>query len=159
MNTNKRSFEREPMNIQPPILTPLETHELACEDNAVRVGIMTDRTYKMVPNPLVEPSDNDHVWLFIPARTSKRSIQNLADTCGSKLVRFFVRVRCLAKYVFSDKDFAFHLNADGRYYMLTLGTISELQVHVVTPEQNPAVLEFVRAHRLVPPVPAAAPDA
>lgn len=148
------------MHIQPPIpLTPYEAHELACEDNAVRLGIIADRTYTSVPNPLVEPSDSDHVWLFIPARTSKRSIQNLADTCGSKFVRFFVRVRCLTKYIFSDKDVAFHLNADGQYYMLRLGTFSELQVHVVTPEQNPAVLEFVRAHTTVPHVPAAAPDA
>lgn len=171
---NKRPLERPPLiHIQPPpepengggyggIVSPAEAYERACEDRAVQMGIMTDRTtYLTVPSPLpASVSDDDHVWLFVPARTSKRSIRHLAETCGSPIVRFFVRVRCLSKYMFSGKfDVAYHLNDEGRYFLLPTGTFADLQVHVVNPEQNPAVLELVRALRVVPHGLAATPDA
>ena len=134
-----------------------------CEDNAVRMGIMVDREFTFIrPSPSeVEPGAYEHVWLFVPARTSKRSIERLADSCGSRLVRFFVTVRCLTKYIYSDQfDVAYHLNEDGgRYFTLQRGTLTEFQIQIISPEQNPAVLELVRAQRIVPRALAAAPDA
>lgn len=151
---NKRSFEHEFMTIKPTILCDQEAHERACEERAIRMGIMTDKTYQIVEN--LEPSKDDHVWLFVPSRTSKRSIQNMADTCSSRLVRFFVRMRCLTKYIYSDRfDVAYHLNDEGHYYILPDGVIHELHVRVITPEQNPGVLEFVRAQTVVAHVPTA----
>ena len=119
---NKRTFEREIMHIQPPQNDNISArrNEHACEEKAVQMGIVTDRTYATVPSPLSTVTDADHVWLFVPARTSKRSLQNLAETCGSHMVRFYVRVRCLINYIFSDMDVAYQLNDDGRYYMLTV---------------------------------------
>lgn len=158
---NKRTLEREIIHIQPPQPennSRREREEHTSDDKAVRLGIVTDRTYVTMPSPLSTVSaDADHVWLFIPARTSKRSLQNLAETCGSQLVRFYVRVRCLINYVYSDMDVAYQLNDDGRYYMLPSGTFADLQVHVVSPEQNPEVLRYVRAQTVVPPVPIAEP--
>lgn len=153
---NKRTLEREIIHIQPP--QPDSNHyEHASEERAVQMGIVTDRLYLTVPSPLSTVTDAEHVWLFVPARTSKRSLQNLAETCGSQLVRFYVRVRCLLKYIHSSMDVAYQLNEDGRYYMLQSGTFTDLQVHVVSPEQNPEVLQFVRAQRVVPPVRIAEP--
>ncbi len=163
LNTNnKRSFEREIVRTQTPNPpTPSEIHERECEDRAVRMGIMTDRpTYQTFPSPLQKPNDGDSVWLFIPARTSKRSIQNLADTCGEPLVCFYIRARCLSKYVFSNMDVAFHFEfSETTYYMLPVGTFSELQVHVLNPEQNPAALQFAKAQMVVPLVPTGEHDA
>lgn len=161
--SSKREFERTP-SIQSTNTNerPSKEYEIMCEDNAVRMGIMVDRDFTFIRSrpSEVEPGEDEHVWLFVPARTSKRSIERLADSCGSRLVRFFVTVRCLAKYIYSDKfDVAYHLNADGRFFTLQRGTLAELQIQIISPEQNPAVLEFVRAQRIVPHVPSAAPDA
>ncbi len=158
----KREFERAPTTAAATTNNanerPSEDYEALCEDRAVRMGINNDRTFLTVPTPLPDVADEDHVWLFIPARTSKRSIRNLAETCGSQFVRFYVRVRCLLKYIYSHFDVAYHLNDDGRYYILPVGTFFDLQVHVVKPAQNPAVLEYVRAQRVVPHVPVAESD-
>lgn len=159
----KREFERTPFDPNnhrndSPSAASNKVHEAACEENAVKIGIMSDRDFSWVrANPTeLEPRDDEHVWLFVPARTSKRSIVRIANECGSRLVRFFLTVRCLSNYIFSDLDVVFHLNiSDARSYLLPAGSLSELQVHTVSPEGNQEVLRYVLAQRVVPPVPAA----
>lgn len=162
--STKREYERAPLNTpnhnNDP---PSKLYEAQCENNAVHMGILTDRDFVFIrPHPdELEPREDEHVWLFVPARTSKRSIERLTEAVGSRLVRFYVTVRCLSKYIFSDRDVVYHLNADGQYYVFpSSGLFRDLQVRIVTPERNPEVLECVRAH-LVGPLyaPAVVPDA
>ncbi len=85
------------------------------------------------------------MWLFVPVRTSRRSIEQLADSLEG-IPRFFVRVRCLTKYIFSDRfDVAFDL-ANFKYYLLPAGTFGSNLVLKV--DRNPAILEFVRTHHV-----------
>lgn len=162
MSSSKREFERTPSIQNNTNERPSKEYEIMCEDNAVRMGIVVDRDFMFTRSSPseAEPGEDEHVWLFVPARTSKRSIERLAESCGSKIVRFFVTVRCLGKYMFSDKfDVAYHLNADGQFFILSRGAIHDLRIQIVTPEQNPAALQFVRAQRVVPHVPTVVPDA
>jgi hypothetical protein len=104
----------------------------------VQLGIVVDRNFQTF---IDDPEATKHVWLFVPVRTSRRSIERLADSLEG-IPRFFVRVRCLVKYIYSDRfDVAFDL-ADHRYYLLPAGTTGQtLELRI---DQNPAILEFVR---------------
>jgi hypothetical protein len=137
----KRSLENENGTTTSPIDDP-SAPERAAEERAVQLGIVVDREFVTF---IDDPTSTEHVWLFVPVRTSRRSIERLADSLEG-IPRFYVRVRCLVKYVYSDKfDVAFNL-AEHRYYLLPAGTFgTNLELRV---DQNPAILEFVRAQRI-----------
>lgn len=120
-------------------------YEIATEERAVQLGIVFDRPY-VVTNVEGAATDGQTVWLFVPVRTSKRSIANFADSMEG-VPRFLVRVRCLTKYIYSDKfDVAFNLTDGGAYYLLPINTFGpniELRI-----DRNPAILEFVRAQHI-----------
>lgn len=136
----KRSFERD--YPQPRQIDDESAPERAAEEHAVQLGIVVDRNFQTF---IDDPDATEHVWLFVPVRTSRRSIEQLANSLEG-IPRFFVRVRCLVKYVFSDKfDVAFDL-ADHRYYLFPAGTFGPNLVLRV--DRNPAILEFVRTHHV-----------
>jgi hypothetical protein len=137
----KRSFERDPVRHDDNDSLSSRP-ERAAEERAMQLGIVVDRNFQTF---IDDPEAKEHVWLFVPVRTSRRSIEQLADTLEG-IPRFFVRVRCLVKYIFSDRfDVAFDL-ANHKYYLLPAGTFGPNLILRV--DRNPAVLEFVRTHRI-----------
>jgi hypothetical protein len=137
----KRSFERDPVRHNDNDSLSSRP-ERAAEERAMQLGIVVDRNFQTF---IDDPEAKEHVWLFVPVRTSRRSIEQLADTLEG-IPRFFVRVRCLVKYIFSDRfDVAFDL-ANHKYYLLPAGTFGPNLVLRV--DRNPAVLEFVQTHRI-----------
>lgn len=138
---SKRSLERTP-NTDPNEIRDSFRPERAAEERAVQLGIVVDRNFQTF---IDDPDATEHAWLFVPVRTSRRSIEQLADSLEG-IPRFFVRVRCLVKYIFSDRfDVAFDL-ADHRYYLLPAGTFGPNLVLKV--DRNPAILEFVRTRHV-----------
>lgn len=135
----KRPFERDILQ-QPNDENP-SGPERAAEERAVQLGILVDRDFQT----FIEDDATEHVWLFVPVRTSRRSIERLANSLEG-VPRFYVRIRCLVKYVYSDRfDVAFDL-ANHKYYLLPMGTFGpNLELRI---DRNPGILEFVRAQRI-----------
>lgn len=118
------------------------------EERCVSHGILYDYPAILnIDSDITE--DSDKLWMYLPRRTSKRSIVAAASSFTEKQFRVarFLVIRCTWKYIHSSYDIAWNLS-DSIFYILPPGTFGRLEiVKINSVEENEKVKQLFQSLR------------
>ncbi len=146
----KRGFERNNNNNRDPTTDESVTRDDAnlAEGRCVSYGILHD--YPAILNIDSDVTeDSDKLWMYLPRRTSKRSIVAAASSFTEKQFRVarFLVVRCTWKYIHSSYDIAWNLS-ESVFYILPPGTFACLEiVKIKSVEENEKAKQLFQSLR------------